>query len=144
LPHHQAALKANPKSLSYWTAYGDNRLTLAENHLDLGDHERAAAAIEEFVAAIADLPKGDELDYHAASHLARCAAMAGQDDRLTEANRKQKANDYARRAVERLRAAVRRGFKDLQKIKSDHDLDGLRTREDFQRFLAEVEAKGKD
>jgi hypothetical protein len=39
---------------------------------------------------------------------------------------------------------VRSGFQDRQKIQSDHDLDMLRTREDFQKFWAEVAAKRKD
>src|SRR5262249_16883310 len=143
-PHHQAALKANPQSLAYRTYYGRNRMLLAENHLDLGDHENAAAAIQEFVAALAEVTKGGEFDYDAASHLARCAAMAGTDNRLTEEDRKHKANDYARRAVERLRAAVRSGFQHLQQIPSDHDLDVRRAREDFQKFWAEVAATRKD
>jgi hypothetical protein len=144
LPHHQAALRANPRNLSYRKFYSDSLLMLAKNHLDLGDPEKAVAALEELASAAAGLPDDSEYAYKSASHLARCAVLAGRDNRLTEEDRKHRANDSARRAVERLRAAVRSGFQDREKIQSDHDLDVLRTREDFQKFLAEVAAKRKD
>jgi serine/threonine-protein kinase len=139
LAHHQAALKTNPKSLSYRTYYANNRKILAENHVDLGDHRSAAAAVTELEASARELPSGGEFDYAAAVVLARCAVLARNDSRLADLERSQMANEYASHAVDRLRAAIRRGFKNLQKIKSDHDLDVLRTRDDFRRLLAEVD-----
>jgi len=47
----------------------------------------------------------------------------------------------AARALELLRDPTARRFKDLAHLKTDPDLDALRSREDFRRFLDELEAK---
>jgi serine/threonine-protein kinase len=47
---------------------------------------------------------------------------------------------YAARAVELLRQAVARGYKDVEHLKKDPDLDPLRGREDFKQLLAELQA----
>jgi tetratricopeptide (TPR) repeat protein len=54
------------------------------------------------------------------------------------------AEEYAARAVELLRQAVAKGFKDIEHMKKDTDLDALREREDFKKLLAEMEAKQKE
>jgi serine/threonine protein kinase/Tfp pilus assembly protein PilF len=51
------------------------------------------------------------------------------------ADRKQ---EYADRAMELLRNAVRAGFKDAGHMKKDTDLDPLRDREDFKKLLCEL------
>jgi hypothetical protein len=38
-----------------------------------------------------------------------------------------------------LRKAIAAGFKEVERLKQDKDLDALREREDFQKLLAEVE-----
>jgi hypothetical protein len=43
------------------------------------------------------------------------------------------------RAMELLRLAVAKGFKNAAHMKKDTDLDALRQREDFQKLLAELE-----
>jgi hypothetical protein len=48
---------------------------------------------------------------------------------------------YAARAVELLRQAVARGYKNLAHMKKDRDLDILRDREDFKKLAADLEAK---
>jgi len=50
---------------------------------------------------------------------------------------------YADQAMAMLRDAVAKGFKDAAHMKKDTDLDPLRQREDFQKLLAELEAKAK-
>jgi hypothetical protein len=42
-----------------------------------------------------------------------------------------------------LRDAVGKGFTDVAHMKKDTDLDPLRQRQDFQKLIAEVEAKQK-
>src|SRR5262249_25584413 len=53
------------------------------------------------------------------------------------------AEQYAARAVEFLRQAFAKGYKDTDHLKKDPDLDALRKRDDFQKLLAAVEAKEK-
>ena len=42
-----------------------------------------------------------------------------------------------------LRDAAAKGYKYVEHMKKDKDLDPLRQREDFKKLLAEVEAKSK-
>jgi hypothetical protein len=46
-------------------------------------------------------------------------------------------------AMEWLKKAIAAGYKDVAQIKTDSDLDSLRTREDFKKLLAEVEGKAE-
>jgi hypothetical protein len=71
------------------------------------------------------------------------ARWALKDDKLPEGKRKELAQSYADRAVEALRQAVARGYKDAAHLKKDPDLDPLRGRDDFRKLLAEVEAAAK-
>ncbi len=54
-----------------------------------------------------------------------------------------KKHEYADRAMEVLRQAVKAGFQDAAHLKKDTDLDPLRGREDFLKLLAELEARAK-
>jgi hypothetical protein len=42
-----------------------------------------------------------------------------------------------------LREAIQKGYKNVGHIKKDKDLDPLRSRADFQKLVAELEAKVK-
>src|SRR5262249_34979339 len=55
-----------------------------------------------------------------------------------------RAREYADRAMELLRRAVKAGFKDAAHMKQDKDLDALREREDFKKLLAEMGRKQKE
>jgi tetratricopeptide (TPR) repeat protein/tRNA A-37 threonylcarbamoyl transferase component Bud32 len=136
LPHHQAALKANPRHLVYRTFFRNNTQALADTSLHLGDHAEAAAAADRLAPLAVDPP--NDL-YNAACFLARCVPLAAKDDKLPEARRQELARDYADRAMTALRQAVARGFKDVAHLKKDRDLDPLRQRDDFQKLLADLE-----
>jgi hypothetical protein len=51
--------------------------------------------------------------------------------------------EYADRAMELLRHAVRAGYKDAPQMNKDTKLNALRDRQDFQKLVAEVEAKAE-
>jgi hypothetical protein len=53
------------------------------------------------------------------------------------------AKSYAARALDLLRQAVARGYKDAALMKKDPDLDPLRQRDDYRKLLAEVEAAAR-
>jgi serine/threonine protein kinase/tetratricopeptide (TPR) repeat protein len=55
-----------------------------------------------------------------------------------------KKQEYAARAMELLRQAVKAGFKDAAHLAKDTDLEPLRGREDFKKLLAELEAMQKE
>jgi tetratricopeptide (TPR) repeat protein len=52
-----------------------------------------------------------------------------------------RAEHYARRAVELLRQALRKGHKYVAGLQKDADLDALRPRPDFRQLLADLEAE---
>jgi hypothetical protein len=72
--------------------------------------------------------------YDAACVYALCMPLADK----AEAKEKRAA-----RAVELLRQALAKGLKDAAQLKKDTDLDALRERDDFKKFLMEVEAAAR-
>ena len=105
-----------------------------------GEHARAADAAERMVRHAFE-PAGDA--YRAASLLARCAPVVAKDVQLSEAERREQALTYAGRAVELLRQANARGYKDVERLKKDKHFDPLHAREDFQQLLRQLEAEAK-
>jgi hypothetical protein len=53
----------------------------------------------------------------------------------------EQVRQFAARALELLRQACARGFKDIKHIKKDSDLDALRQGGDFKTFVSELEAE---
>ena len=112
------------------------RLRRASNLLNLKDHARAAAD----AAAIAGTSTATAEDlYNAACVYALCSQLASADAPL--------ADSYAGHAVRLLRLAVAKGFDDVEHMKQDADLETLRSREEFQQLIKDLEAgsaKAKD
>jgi serine/threonine-protein kinase len=90
-----------------------------------------AVAAAELLADNARFP--DDL-YNAACGYALCVPLADKPETKER---------YAARAVELLRQAVAKGFKDAAQVKQDNDLDALRQRDDFNKLLADLEAATK-
>jgi len=86
-------------------------LTLhARIQLKQGRHEDAARVAEERLALDAELAATCRA---VAGLLADCSRVAGLDARLSETDRKQKAKEYADRAMQILDQAVKKGYKDV-------------------------------
>jgi serine/threonine protein kinase/tetratricopeptide (TPR) repeat protein len=49
------------------------------------------------------------------------------------------SKDFASRAVDALRRAIAAGWSDAERVKTDHDLDALRSRKDFQALIHGLE-----
>jgi tetratricopeptide (TPR) repeat protein len=103
-----------------------------------GDHARAADEADE-VARHEGLNTVNL--YSLACLFAQASAAAAGDSKLAPAGRGQLKAKYADRAVEFLRQAVAKGFRSAPLLKSDRDLGPLRSREDFQKLVQEVEKK---
>jgi serine/threonine-protein kinase len=136
LPHHRAALKAYPGHPEYRTRYRDNREDLGTTQVLLALHAEAAATAEELVQAAVQ-PSDDY--YNASCILSRCVPLAAKDAKLPEAKRKELSRRYADRALELLKQAVAKGWKDAAHMKKDTDFDPLRQRDDFKQLIAELE-----
>jgi tetratricopeptide (TPR) repeat protein len=106
-----------------------------------GEHARATQEME------ALLRQGDVAGIHVYDVACGfCLAWTGaeKDTKLSPTERKSVKTRYADRAMELLRQAVAKGYRNQSIIKEDHDLDPLRAREDFQELLADLEAKTKE
>ena len=101
--------------------------------------EKYAEAVAASSLAAKDKEAHPVTIYNAGCVHALASTHARQDTKLVPAEREQRAEEYARRAVELVRRAVAKGFNDLAHIKKDRDLDSLRSREDFQKLVGDVE-----
>ena len=81
--------------------------------------------------------------YDAACYLSLCVPVVSEHAELDATQRKESARFYGDAAMELLRDAVSKGFRDVAHMRKDTDLDPLRPRGDFQKFVAELEGKGK-
>jgi serine/threonine protein kinase/tetratricopeptide (TPR) repeat protein len=140
LPHHQAALKANPRHPTYRAFLRNNRFGLCLTLLNLKDHAAAADAAAQLLKAAVD-PALDP--YKAACVLAYCVRLSDGDKQLPEAQRLELAQTYGDRAMAALGQAIAAGYKDTARLKTAPDLEPLRARKDFQKLVAELEAKTK-
>jgi serine/threonine-protein kinase len=141
LPHFQPALRADPHHIAYRSTFRSYQATRVDVLLRQGNHAAAAAEAGQLLQDGAD-PVADSAE--AACWLARCVVVGQKDERLSEARRQQLAKEYADRSLAALRRAVANGYKDVQRLRKDTDLDSLRSHQDFQKLLADVEARMKD
>jgi hypothetical protein len=119
-------------------------LTLADTLLrqgekgDAGKHAEAAATAADFIKLFPDSAEDHRLT---AIMLTRSSALAAKDAKLADADRKRLAETYAARAVQMLRRAVERGWSDIVQLRTGAVFAPLRSRDDFQKLVAEIEKK---
>jgi eukaryotic-like serine/threonine-protein kinase len=82
--------------------------------------------------------------YNIGCVFALSSATAGNDTKLSGADRTRLKSQYADRAMEFLHEAVAKGFQNAAELKSDPDVAPLRSREDFEKLLREVKRKSKN
>ncbi len=110
---------------------------LALCRLEQGRFREAIAAAAQLPAVLPEHHYGHL--FHAAI-LARCIPLVEKANTLPEDERQQRAQEYAARAVQELRAAVERGFKNGEGLRRDPALAPIRAREDFQQLLRKLAA----
>jgi tetratricopeptide (TPR) repeat protein len=137
LPHGQAALKANPRHPLYWWSYMLDLSGLTQTCA--GQRDQGAAV--DTAVKLRDLAWNPPSDtYAAACTLALCIAIVEKDEKASEEERAKQVQFYGDQAMAMLRDAVAKGYKDAAHMKKDTDLDPLRSREDFKKLVAELEA----
>jgi serine/threonine-protein kinase len=139
-PHHQAALKDKPGDADYRKAFGKHLRSRTDILLMLGDHAAASATAAELAAFASQSAKEA---HDAACYLARCVKLAQTDPKLTETLRKERAQAYGDRAMHLLRKAVDRGYKDVANLKTEADLEPLRSRADFPQLITDLNKGAK-
>jgi tetratricopeptide (TPR) repeat protein len=135
-PHLLAALKANPRNPEYRQVQRSNLMLMAGTNACLKDRAGVIRAAER-IRSLGWNPPSDT--YDAACSVANCIGIAQRHAWLDAAQRKEAVQFYSERAMELLRDAVAKGWKDVAQMKKDTDLDGLRPRDDFQQLLGELE-----
>jgi tetratricopeptide (TPR) repeat protein len=106
-----------------------------------GEHATAVAAVAPLVPKSA--APGDSTFFELARVYSLATAAAAVDARLSPEQRRQEAGSYAQRGMELLGEARNAGFfkvpANLEKLRKDPDLEGLRSREDFQQLLGKLD-----
>jgi serine/threonine protein kinase/tetratricopeptide (TPR) repeat protein len=139
-PHHLAALKADPRHATYRLKYRNHLILLVTVHAGLLEQAEAIHTAE----TIRDLGWNPPVDAcEAACFLCRCVPIVAKHDKLDDKQRKEAVQFYSDAAMKFLREGVSRGYKDVEPMKKETDLDPLRQREDFKKLIAELEGKGK-
>ncbi len=118
----------------------DARLFRASVLTGRGDHARAS---DEASAVARQEGLGGINHFNIACVFALSSVAAGDDNKLAPADRTRLKGQYADRAMEFLRRAVAGGYQNAAGFKGDPDLAALRSREDFQQLVQEVEQKSK-
>jgi serine/threonine protein kinase len=145
-PHHEAALKANPRHPEYREVYQFNLLVMVPTQAGLLDPAAAVQAAEQR-RDVGWNPPTDA--YKAACALALCIRTVandpkqkiGNDAGLDTAKRQAAVQSYGDAAMKMLQNAVAKGFKDAARMKKDKDLDSLRAREDFRTLLRKLDGE---
>jgi serine/threonine-protein kinase len=81
--------------------------------------------------------------YQVACELARCVPLVGRGNPDLTPQEQAQRDQYANQALEALRQALVAGFRNLEQLQQDVDLDPLRSRDDFKKLLAGLAEKLK-
>jgi hypothetical protein len=118
----------------------DVRLLRATMLAGRGEHARA---IDDANAVARREGVGQMNHYNIACVFALSSAAAENDVKLASADRTRLKAQYADRALDFLRQAVAEGYQETSWLKGDPDLASLRSREDFQKLVRDLERKSR-
>jgi tetratricopeptide (TPR) repeat protein len=127
-----------PQVSQYREYLGFHYAKMADVQLYLGRHADAAATVRQYQEL---WPRDANKLHEAARALARCSALVGKVKTDLTAEEQTQRRRYADEALAALRQAIAHGYKNLTELKEGQDLAPLRSREEFQKLLAELETK---
>lgn len=134
----QKALEGNAQNQVYRDRLRRHYRGLGETLVLSGKHVEAARTANELVEVF---PTDAADAYFAASFLARCGPLAARDAELAEQERKLLTSSYPEQAVRMLETAIKNGYRDVTRMRTDEDLNSLRSRPDFQKALADLQRR---
>jgi tetratricopeptide (TPR) repeat protein len=113
------------------------RLGRAKSLARNGEHAKAVAEGKDLLTA-----KGiDAVVLCELAGIWAIAAAAARKPPNSNADAPGLADQYAIRSVDLLRQAVQKGYKDIERLKTDEDLAAIRTSEDFAKLIRELQAR---
>lgn len=133
----EALLPAKPQPATCLPNLYRAYLGLAEVLLEQNQYQPAAAAAERIVAVV---PAGPGW-VRPAGVLARCADAANDDQKLSEAERRQQKRRYAEQAMSLLKKAVAGGFQDANYLQRSIEFAALKNRPDFHRLIIDMDSR---
>jgi serine/threonine protein kinase/tetratricopeptide (TPR) repeat protein len=118
---------------------------LATYQRELGQAEQAAAGFRLASEVLERLPRQSAEDvYNLACVLARASAVLGESREKRTPEDEAEGRRLADQALDALRRTMAAGFKAVDRVRADKDLDTLRPRADFQELLTVAERAGKE
>jgi tetratricopeptide (TPR) repeat protein len=136
--YQKQALAANPGNPFYRQSLSYEYWNVADIIVRLSNHEEAVQAVQAMIDVYPD--RGDERLW-AAQFLAQCVPLAAKDASLAPRKRQEKSHAYTEQALRQLRLALDRGAKTDPPVKDDPALAAIRSYPEFQKLLAEFEAR---
>jgi tetratricopeptide (TPR) repeat protein len=134
----EALVEAAPTKRGYQYSLSSYYHELCRTAANQKDHAALALAASRMAHVQLNRTSDPEL---AARYLGHCSGYAEQDPQLADADRRILAQSYADQAMDQLREAVRRGYKDSKSLKTVSALAPLRERADFKQLIAELDAR---
>jgi WD40 repeat protein/tRNA A-37 threonylcarbamoyl transferase component Bud32 len=134
--HQRLALERLPHDLSCRRFLANHYRNLSDILLRSGDHAGSAVAALELPKLF---PLTPEVEFDVGRFLARCVPLVENDSSLSAEQRSKLAQGYGDQAVHHLSEAIRKGFRARASLMNDPALNPLRSREDFQKLLAEFD-----
>jgi serine/threonine-protein kinase len=107
----------------------------------LAQQKKAAALVEKAAALRKGVVDGPDVQFLAARLFASAIPLLQQDEKLSVDERAAFVRSVTSQAIDSLRAAVDKGFKDAPKLKAEIGFTPLRGRDDFRQLQAEVEKR---
>jgi tetratricopeptide (TPR) repeat protein len=138
ITNNRAALALAPKDAGYRNNLARNHTHLADILVRLKDHAAAAKAAAEVLKVA---PAGWQEYHRAALFTCQAIPLATNDDKLTDAQRKDAVAAHAAQAVQLLHQAVRQGYTDAAALKREAAFAPLRERADFQKLVSKLDGK---
>jgi tetratricopeptide (TPR) repeat protein len=136
IERQRAAFDTAPQHPMHRKYLASHYHNLLKTQLELGKHREAAQTA---IALPALLPENGPEHLRATHAFLRCMELAKKD--TGEPDGAQLAEAYADKAMTMLREAVTNGYHNVTEMKTAPWLGSLRSRDDFQNLLAEVEKK---
>jgi serine/threonine-protein kinase len=138
---HQALVTAHPTVTDYKNGLAFSLSSLGRAQQRAGRDAAAVASLRRTIALRGELPTLSlEARYDLTCNQALLATLAQDKASGLTAAEGQAAADQS---LETLRQAVAAGYANLARLRTDTDLDVLRSRPEFQKLLKDVEAKAK-
>jgi tetratricopeptide (TPR) repeat protein len=130
----QAAMRPNPRQPAYRRSLRSAYFDLGETLLLLKDHAGAAQAARHLREVY---PPYSRNHFQASRFLARCVSLVQADGHLSADERQTLTKAYTDQALEALRDAVRKGFKDAAGLKQT-EFNSIRARDEFKDLVAQM------